>query len=745
MHFYSNARQWTFLAAIMALNAATLMRADKTGDWAGYLGDDARTHYSDLKQITTNNVHLLQPAWTYHSGDVEPASRNKIECNPLIVGGVLYGTSPLDSVFALDAAHGRELWRFNPPEDAEARHEPQTALGVQRVNRGVSYWTGDGEARVFFTYGHFMYALNAFTGLPVSSFGDHGRVDLKQDMGRDLSDILLASTTPGAIFEDLIIMPLLCMEGPGPSAPGYICAYNVKTGKRAWIFHTIPQPGEFGYDTWPPEAWKHVGGVNCWAGMAVDADRGLVFVPTGSPSYDFWGGNRHGTNLFSDCLICLDARTGRRRWHFQTVHHDLWDRDLPAPPTLLTVQRDGRQIPAVAQVTKSGLVFVFNRETGETLFPIEERPAPTSDLAGEKAWATQPVPLKPAPFTRQIITANDLTDRTPEVQRAALERFARMKQQVPFQPPSLQETIFVPGRDGGAEWGGAAVDRDGVLYINASDMAWVNPMVAVSSAGKAEAPGRATYMTYCAVCHGTDRAGNLAQNIPALRGIGTRMSRQDILARITEGRNVMPPFAFLPEKARRQLVDFLLELGRQTANVSRTRREQDIDPAEQMGPAIDGGGYYHVPYVSGGEGRWLDKDGYPNVKPPWGTLSAIDLNTGEYRWKVVLGEYPALIAQGLPPTGTDNYGGPIVTAGGLVFIGGTVDELIRAFDVKTGRELWRAKLPTGGYATPSTYMAGGKQYVVIAAGGGRLGSKSDDVYVAFALPETVRAVPAAVR
>jgi quinoprotein glucose dehydrogenase len=502
-------------------------------------------------------------------------------------------------------------------------------------------------------------------------------------------------------------------------------AFDVRTGKVAWTFHTIPLPGEFGHDTWPADAWKFAGGANCWAGMAVDAERALLFVPTGSPTYDYWGGNRPGANLFGNCLICLDARTGERKWHFQFVHHDIWDRDLPAPPNLLTLTRDGKKIPAVAQVTKSGHVFVFHRETGEPLFPIEEIAVPSSDIPGEVTSPTQPLPLKPAPFSRQRVTYDDLTTRTPAVHRAALEQFSRLRTHVPFQPPNREGTLLIPGLDGGAEWGGAAVDPQGVMFVNASDMAWLIPIADVKTQSSAAEMGRHNFALYCAACHGLDRAGNPTQNIPALTGLSARMSRADVLARLTEGKGTMPAFSFLPAAQREELADFLLDVFKPRAGKAAKASER---------PANTPPTYYDVPFVRSGGGRWLDADGYPNVKPPWGTLNAIDLNTGEYLWKVPLGEYPALAAKGVPPTGTDNYGGPVVTSGGLVFIAATLDEKIRAFDRKTGKILWETKLPAAGYATPTTYVVGGRQYLVIACGGGKLGAKPDDAYVAFALP-----------
>jgi quinoprotein glucose dehydrogenase len=726
-----------FLRIALALGICSSVACQLTAasgkDWAVYLGDDDRSHYSTLTEITAANVNRLEVAWTFTSGDFKPGTRAQIQCNPLIVDGVLFGTTALQVVVALDAATGRELWRFDPrvtgrSKTSDVRH------------RGLVYWARDRDRRLMLAHDHYLYAIAADTGALIGSFGEGGIVNFKSGWSDERGEFLLNSGTPGLVYGDLYIMPVRTTESHKGAAPGYVRSYNIQTGAVAWTFHTIPRPGEFGHETWPADAWKVIGGANCWAGMSVDHARGLLYVPTGSATYDFWGGYRLGDNLFANSLICLDAKTGKRVWHFQFVRHDLWDRDLPAPPNLFTMTRDGRNIPAVAQVTKSGHVFVFNRETGEPLFPIEDRPVPSSDIPGEVAAATQPFPLKPAPFSRQTLSYDDLTRLTPEANRAAVERLSRLRQAVPFQPPSREGSIVAPGLDGGGEWGGAAVDPSGIMYVNGSETPWILKLVQGASGSGATLAevARGNYLQFCTGCHADDFSGNRLQNIPALTGVAQRISREEMIARITNGKGAMPAFGFLPPDTIAQLADHLANPNGAVASLTAPSGGKPIALGEiataGTSPSQAPTTTSPIPWVVGRHERFLDGQGYPAIKPPWGTLNAIDLNTGEYLWRVPLGEYAELTARGVPVTGTDNYGGPVVTAGGVIFIAATRDEMIRAFDQKTGKRLWQAKLPTGGYATPATYLAGGRQYVVIACGGGKLGSKSEDVYVAFALP-----------
>lgn len=703
----------TLLVAIPAAGARDV-------NWATYLGDTAGSHYSSLDQITTENVRRLEKVWEFRTGGAAANNRSQIQCNPLVIDGVLYGTSPDLQLFALDAASGQERWRFVAP--------PMEGGGAAGVNRGLVFWREGDERRILYSAGRFLYAIDPENGSPIESFGDKGRIDLLRDL--DVADDLiagryLAANTPGALYRDLLIVGMRVGEGPAPSVPGHIRAYDVRTGKRRWIFHTIPHPGEFGHETWPADAWKRVGGANCWAGLVVDQERGLAFVPTGSAAFDFHGGDRHGSNLFANCLVALDAATGKYRWHFQFVHHDVWDRDLPAAPVLCDVMRDGKRVAAVAQVTKSGHVWVFDRETGESLFPWQEVAAPASELAGEKLWRTQPEPLKPAPFARQVFTEAEVTDRTPVARETILRRLRELQPHRPWDPPSERGTVVFPGYDGGAEWGGPAVDPKGILYVNSNEMAWVLQLVPTRALTGDASGAKVLYTQLCMSCHGLNREGNAAANIPRLTDIGTRLKRADIVTMIRSGKGMMPSFNFIPEKAREALVSYLIDPSAAEA----------APPAREHAGVMESAVGANSPFVTTGYNRFLDPEGYPAVKPPWGTLNAIDLNTGEYLWHKPLGELPELAARGLPPTGTENYGGPVVTAGGVLFIAATKDEKFRAFTAKTGELLWETSLPAGGYATPSTYSVGGRQFVVIACGGGKMGTKSGDSYVAFALKQ----------
>jgi quinoprotein glucose dehydrogenase len=667
-------------------------------DWPVYGGGPENTHYSSLAQITRDNVKNLQVAWSYDSGE-----SGGLETSPLIVDGVLYAYTPTQKVFALDAGTGKLLWKFD------------SGIEGRQPDRGLASWTDGKHRRILAGIMNYVYAIDANTGKPITTFGDGGRIDLRENLGRDPQSVIIALTSPGIVYRDLLIVGGREPEAL-PCAPGDIRAYDVQTGKLRWTFHTIPHPGEFGYETWPRDAWKYSGAANNWAGMAVDPQRGIVYVPTGSASSDFYGADRIGDDLFANSLIALDAETGMRIWHFQAVKHDLWDRDFPSPPVLVTVNRDGKQVDAVAQTTKQGYVYLFNRANGEPLFPIEYRPYPPSEVKGEAAAAIQPLPTRPEPYARQLFTEDMVTGRTPQAHQWALERFRKFRSAGQFLPFTVgKDTVIFPGFDGGAEWGGSAVDPETkILYVNANDIPWTG---ALEENKSTDSRGRRIYLNQCALCHHDDMAGS-PPDFPSLKGIAGRRSQQDIAATIRQGRGRMPAFTSLSADQMTALVHFLVGIQDKEGMISGA----EAPPAK---------------YQFTGYNRFLDPDGYPAVAPPWGTLNAINLDTGEYAWKIPLGEYPELAAQGLENTGTENYGGPVVTAGGLVFIGATnFDKKFRAFDKSTGKLLWEATLPFAGNATPATYEINGRQYVVIAAGGGKAANlPSGGVYVAFALPQ----------
>jgi quinoprotein glucose dehydrogenase len=678
-------------------NLSSSSSSEEKRDWPAYGGAPENTHYSSLEQINRSNVKKLALAWSFDTGE-----QGGLQTSPIIVDGVLCGITPTQKIFALDAATGKLLWKFD-----------SGTKGTQ-PDRGLAYWSSDKDKRILVGVMNFLYALDAATGKPVATFGKEGRIDLRGDLGRDLEKQSVVMTSPGIVYKDLIVVGGRNPETL-PAPPGDVRAYDVRTGKLRWSFHTIPHPGEFGYETWPKDAWKYSGAANNWAGMAVDAKRGIVFVPTGSAAFDFYGANRVGDDLFANSLIALNAETGERIWHFQGVRHDIWDRDFPSPPTLVTVTRDGKEVEAVAQTTKQGFVYLFDRVSGKPLFPIEYRKYPPSDVPGEVAASEQPLPTKPAPFARQILSEDMLTTRTPEAHAWALKKFHTFRSEGQFIPFGVgKDTVIFPGYDGGAEWGGSAVDpQTAILYVNANEMAWTGALAPDTG----ENSPKALYLSQCSVCHGEKMTGS-PPAMPSLVGVGNRLSPQQIGATIKNGKGRMPAFANFDDGQFNALVDFLV-----------SGKSKELPSSEPPPPDMK--------YRFTGYHKFLDQEGYPAIAPPWGTLNAINLNTGEYVWKINLGEYPELAAKGLKNTGTENYGGPVVTAGGLVFIGASdFDKKFRAFDKATGELLWETTLPFGGNATPATYAIHGRQFVVIAAGGGKdLKSPSGGVYVAFALPK----------
>lgn len=689
-------------------------------DWPVYGGNKAGNRYSPLDQINLDNVKDLQVVWQYDARNPDTTKRGKeIQCQPIVVNGIFYGTTPDLDLFALDAATGKQLWKFEPIKDKQRFN----------TNRGVMYWESGDDKRILYSAGASLYAVDAISGKSITTFGVAGKTDLHEGLSsgveHDIKELSVTATTPGVIYKNTLVIGSSVSEG-GDAAPGHVRGFDVVTGKLKWVFHTIPQPGEPGYDTWPKDAYKKIGAANNWSGLVVDEKRGYVYFGTGSPSSDFYGGERKGMNLYANCIMALEAETGKMKWYFQTIHHDLWDRDIPCPPNLTTVTHNGKKVDVVVQATKDGLVYVLDRDNGESLFPIEEKPVPIAGLLGENPYPTQKFPSKPAPFIRQTLTEDDLTNISPEANAFARERFKLFDASNKFAPPTEKGTLLF-GYSGGAEWGGNSIDPDGILYQNANEDAWELTMVSMKERNKAIASltnGNKLYIRNCAVCHGEDRKGS-GTVFPSLLTIGKKRSAQQIKAIITTGSGRMPSFQHLPEGDREAITGFLLNKEAKPQPVSEHSEADTIANKNDGFP-------YEPAYVNKSWKRFVDGDGYNGIKPPWGTLNAIDLNTGEYLWRVPLGEFPELTKKGVPITGTASYGGPIVTKSGLIFIASTKDEYIRAFDKKTGKVVWQYQLPAGGFATPITYEVGGKQYIAIAAGGNR-GQKPGGWYIAFAL------------
>ena len=667
-------------------------------NWDQPGGNVRQTKFSPLDQINKENVKDLKVAWIYNSGDMS----GNVQLNPLIINGLMYVTTPGQELIAVDATDGREIWRFNPARENER---------FGGVNRGIGYWKSGDGGKLLFTARNFLYAVDMKSGKAFESFGDKGRVNLNDGLIKPADQ--MAITSPGApvIFKDLVIVGSLSW-----SSPANISAFNINTGKREWIFNTIPAPGEYGYETWGnPDFWKTGAGVNSWGGIAVDEENEMVYFSTGQPKDDFFRPDNKGKQLFGNSIVALNAHTGERVWHYQAIHHDLWDLDLPTAPILADLKHNGNTVPGAIQLTKTGNTLLFNRITGEMLSEVEEVPVPASKLPGEFAYPTQPLVKWPEPFSKQIVTETDLTQRTPEAHAYAKKIFSESDAGW-FIPPS-EKNILYYGIHGGAEWGGGSYDEEeNIVFVNSNELAWLIRMMDINADKEGEeqiSSGKAVYLKMgCAGCHGANREGQ--GNLPNVQNLDSKYQPDEVASIIKKGKNAMPAFAHIEEKDLQDLTNFLLDKEDTSAiRISRKRPE----------------------FRSLGYNKFLDPDGYPATAPPWGTMNALDLNTGKIKWKVPLGEHEELTEQGLPITGTENFGGSIVTGGGLVFIGATRDEKFRAFDKETGEILWEAKLPYGGYATPSTYSVDGKQYVVIpATGGGKLGGRTGDAYVAFELP-----------
>ncbi len=700
---------------ILSYLACVQNEAENATDWPVYSSDKSGSKYSRLDQINVDNVEELSLAWTYSTGDARHSPASTIQCNPIVVEGVMYVTTPGLMLVALDAASGREIWKFDPSAQVDSRG----------VNRGVTFWSDGHEGSIFFVAGSNLFAVSAADGALIESFGDGGVVDLYAGLGREVRGLFVTAATPGIIYDSLLIMGTTLGEGPGPAAPGHIRAYDVKTGEIKWTFYTIPRPGEYGYETWSEYSWLHNGGANPWGGFTLDEEKGIVFCGTGSASYDHWGGNRLGENLFANCILALDAATGERIWHFQAVHHDIWDYDIPCPPNLVEVEVEGEVIEAVAQPTKMGHLFVLERTSGKPVFPIEERKVPASQIPGEETWPTQPFPPEGLRYAVQGFTHENVTTISETSAEAVRSRLDSMDTGDIFLPPSEKGAVVLPQFNGGTDWGGAAYDPEKRwLFVNASNEAeWISmqpsePPERFSSYSL----GERIYQSNCQVCHGADTTAQPgSHSLVVLRSIVPTRSKEQLDQLLKNGRGQMPGFGTLTNDEKKSLLDFLHDRGKSDLL---NRADVEMSFAES------------IPYVATGHNVFKDLEGFPVNAPPWGTLSAIDLDKGAVTWQIPLGTYPELEARGFPPTGTFNMGGPLVTAGNLVFIAASMDERFHAFDSESGKMLWEYQMEAGGYATPATYEVQDRQYVVIAAGGGgKPGTKAGDTYYCFALPE----------
>jgi quinoprotein glucose dehydrogenase len=726
------------LGGLAGLYAASNSRPAPYTTWRDYAGSADAAQYSALRQIHRGNVQRLELAW-FHGSPGAP-----VEFNPIVVDDVMYVLDGRSAIAALDAATGKTIWSH------PVQSNPAT--------RGLNYWESKDRAdrRLIYAAGNYLQEINAKTGVAINKFGDDGRVDLRDGLDRDPRTIRgIQSRNPGRVFENLVILGSATGEGFG-SPPGDIRAWDVTTGKMMWTFHTIPRPGEFGYDTWPPDAHKYAGGANNWGEMALHERRGILYVPLGSPTADLYGADRPGANLFGNCIVALHARTGKRIWHFQTVHHDLWDYDLTTAPKLLTVRHNGRQVDIVAQAAKNGFLFVFDRVSGRPLWPIEERPVPKSEVPGEQSWPTQPFPTKPPPFSRIAFAPDDINPYLEESERAALrETLLRAHNDGVFTPSShLRNHIQIPGAFGGSNWGAAAVDPEtGMLYIRAYDAPSIRQLsertdVRVGTNGTPEQRGFAIYRDNCFGCHAASRTG-----VTAPRTLGTAAFTKIVRT----GRGQMPAFsegavsadelellaAYLNNPAAGEQMPVPEESGAPVRGAPAREARTPVIPGPARPPGLR--------QFNGAFGaQWLSKDGLPVIGPPWSELVAYDLNEGAIKWRVPIGTIPTLAAKGITSTGAYRpRTAPVVTAGGLIFMATGGDQTLRAYDKDNGKLLWERGLDANPDGIPAVYEVRGRQYVVFWVGadpgGGsrtpamfKAGKPEAQGYYAFALPSARR-------
>ena len=683
--------QYILAATPEELTPAQPVDAAAMTTWWRSQGDAGSRRYSALKQITKDNVSQLEVAWTYHSED----GADNIQATPIIVGRTLFAPTPGRALVAIDAVGGIERWRFQLEPVA------QVALEDAAARRGLIYWPGDAThgPRLLFGGGNWIYALDPETGKPVAGFGQNGR-----------TAIPTGATPTGAIYQHVYVTS-------GFSGDAY--GYDLRTGEMLWRFHSIPKEGEFGAETWvgPTRA-----GANGWGGLSMDDGRGIAYVSFGAARPDMVGVARLGDNLYSNCVVAIDALTGKRRWHFQDVRHDIWDLDVCAPPNLVTITRDGKQVDAVTGMSKGGHLLLLDRLTGKPIFPFRLRLAPASKLPGERTALYQPDPELPEPISDPEFKLSDITNRTKEA-HDFVQKIVERSTYGFFEPFTEGKPNLFIGSRGGAEWSGAAVDvPTGRLYLTSNR--WVSKVTVFKNDEWPRDPkyspsaGELHYQQHCAACHGPNREGQ--GMVPPLYAMKSRLKEEDVLALLKTGRGAMPPNLLLDDAQKTELLDYLY------------RRNQP--PSRRSG----GGGQGGERPVSTFDGYnfLVDHEGYPGINPPWGLLNCYDLNTGKILWRVPLGEHEELTKQGVPLTGSQSLGGATVTAGGLVFVAGTIDQRLRAFDADTGKELWSAKLPFAGTSAPAIYEVDGRQYVVITAtGGGKVGGPKGDAYVSFALKQ----------
>jgi quinoprotein glucose dehydrogenase len=740
-----HARAAGVFALLVSLTVVGLAsEKDVRRGWRHYLGGQDSASYSALDQINRSNVGSLEIAWTFPAG-----ANNRLRFNPIVVDGVMYVLGKDRAVVALDAATGARLWAHD--------HDPLFQRDI--TDRGINYWESKdrSDRRLLFSAGAYLQAVDARTGKLITTFGTNGRVDLREGLGRDPKSIIefgfgsLGWNSPGRVFENLLIVGSRTGEAY-ESPPGDIRAFDVITGRMVWSFHVIPRPGEFGYDTWPKDAYTYVGGANVWGDMSLDEARGILYAPTGSPTYDFYGGDRVGANLFGNCLIALDARTGKRVWHYQTVHHDLWDYDISAPPQLITVRHKGKNVDAVALAGKTGFLYVFNRVTGEPLWPIEERRVPPSDVPGEEAWPTQPFPTVVPPFARQSFTVDDISPflDTVEERTKWTEMVRTSVNKGLFTPPAAQNTMQIPGNAGGANWGTTAADpANGLVFVLSKDEPTMLKLESEPPArqriatGPPDQIGRAIYKERCQSCHG-DQWRGVPPEIPSLVDVTRRLDSHDIKRTVLIGRGRMPGVQ-LGDRELNGLIAYLAdpaaaESAAPTSDSGSDAAPLPADPAKPKGPTRYWSGY----------GYMTPKVGPSPIGPPWSTITAYDLNRGAIKWQVPVGEVPELAEKGARNTGSGAPRGAVVTAGGLIFTG-TPDQTFRAFDKDTGKQLWEKKLPVNPMGVAATYEVGGRQFVVIAGAAPTRSNASpeatgtaaaptetpatESAYVVFALPK----------